>query len=80
MVFSILSRSFAAAASFLFHCLPIIPRALALRELEVVGNQPLQALKRPEENPLGFGFHLFGKVRIIYPSRRLFPGSPCRKR
>ena len=57
------------------HCLPVIPCALAFREFEVVGNKPLQTLKRPQEDTLDLRFHFFGKIRIIYPPRRLFLGG-----
>ena len=41
------------------------------REFEVVGNKPLYAFKCPQEDALGFGFHLLRKVRIISSIHRL---------
>ena len=42
--------------------------ALTFREFEIVGNQTLQSLKRPEENALHLSFHLLGEVRVIHSS------------
>ena len=36
-----------------------------LRKLKVVGNKPLQAFKCPQEDTLGFSFHLLCKIRIV---------------
>ena len=57
------------------HRFPVLLHSLALGELEVVGYQPLQALKRPQEDARRFRFHLHGQIGIIRPVLRLFFGS-----
>ena len=52
-----------------------INKSQIARELKVVGNKPLQAFKCPEENPLGFGFHLLCKIGIVGSVHGLFLGS-----
>ena len=54
---------------------PVFTDAIALCKLEVVGNEPLQTFKSPEENSLGFGFHLLCKVGIVGSVHRLFLGG-----
>jgi len=54
---------------------PVSTDAVTLRKLKVVGNKPLQAFKCPQEDALGFGFHLLCKVRIVSPVNRLFFGG-----
>ena len=54
---------------------PVFPDTVTLCEFEVVGNKPLQSLQCPQEDALGFGFHLLRKVRIISSIHRLFLGG-----
>lgn len=54
---------------------PVFPDTVTLCEFEVVGNKPLQSLQCPQEDALGFGFHLLRKIRIISSIHRLFLGG-----
>ena len=57
---------------FPFDCLPVFSGAVTFGKFEVVGGQPLQSLKNPQQNALHLGFHLLGKVRIIHTASRFF--------
>ena len=52
-------------------CLPVFSGAVTFGKLEVVGNQPLQSLKSPQQNALCLGLHLFGQIGVIHPVSRL---------
>ena len=56
-------------------CFPVFPDTVTLCKLKVVGNKPLQPLQCPQEDALGFGFHLLCKVRIVGSAHGLFFGS-----
>ena len=54
---------------------PVFTDAVTLRKLKVVGNEPLQAFKCPEENSLSFGFHFLSEVGIVGSVHGLFFGG-----
>ena len=58
-----------------FDRFPVFPDTVTLRKLKVVGNKPLQAFKCPQEDTLGFSFHLLCKIRIVSSVHRLFLGG-----
>ena len=49
-----------------FDVLPIVSRPQAFRKLKPVRNQPLQTLKHPEKDTLGFDLHAVCNVGVIY--------------